>query len=122
MADSNSDANECFKRGSVSTKTLSESTTTKLKPDRLVLAWLRGSFKTLSRLFNAPKSFADERPIASYGIYLSLFTGIIFCSLVGLMFSAITITVLQMLADNSLIGLVSMFVQAETLINLMGGG
>ncbi|MFT4635645.1 MAG: hypothetical protein ACI854_002802 [Arenicella sp.] len=37
------------------------------------------------------------------------------------MLSAISIAVLQMLTDNSLTGLVNIFVQAETLLNLMGG-
>lgn len=86
-----------------------------------VLKWLTGSAKTLASLIHRPRSLLDELRIASYGIYLSFITGILFFALVGLMLGSTTIAVVRMLADHSLTGLVGMFIKPETLIELMGG-
>jgi ABC-type multidrug transport system ATPase subunit len=93
----------------------------KRQRDWPVLAWLRGSAKALVSLLHRPQSLRDELSIASYGIYLSFVTGILFFALVGLMLGSTTIAVVRMLADHSLTGLVGMFITPETLINLMGG-
>jgi ABC-type lipoprotein export system ATPase subunit/ABC-type transporter Mla maintaining outer membrane lipid asymmetry permease subunit MlaE len=97
------------------------STAYKPQRDWPVLAWLRGSAKALASLLHRPQSLRDELSIASYGIYLSFVTGILFFALVGLMLGSTTIAVVRMLADHSLTGLVGMFITPETLINLMGG-
>ncbi len=86
-----------------------------------VVSWLTGSAKAALSLLHIPKSLRDELRIASYGVYLSFVTGVLFFALVGLMLGSTTIAVVRMLADHSLTGLVSMFVKPETLINLMGG-
>jgi len=86
-----------------------------------VVSWLTGAGKAVLSLLHVPKSLKDELQIASYGVYLSFITGVLFFALVGLMLGSTTIAVVRMLADHSLTGLVSMFVKPETLINLMGG-
>jgi phospholipid/cholesterol/gamma-HCH transport system ATP-binding protein len=96
-------------------------TTTKSRHDWPIRSWFAGCTKTLASLAHVPRSFKDEYQIASYGLYLSFITGILFFALVGLMLGATTIAVVRMLADHSLTGLVSLFFKPETLIHLMGG-
>lgn len=96
-------------------------TTAKPKRDWPVLSWLTGSGKALASLLHIPRSLKDELHIAGYGVYLSFISGILFFALVGLMLGSTTIAVVRMLADQSLTGLVGLFVKPETLINLMGG-
>lgn len=91
------------------------------KRDWPVRHWLVGTVKTLASIVHAPKSLKDELAIAGYGIYLSFISGILFFALVGLMLGSTTIAVVRMLADQSLTGLISMFITPEALINLMGG-
>jgi len=97
------------------------SSATKTNRDWPVLHWLNGARTALMSLAHYPGSPKDEIRIASYGIYLSFVSGLLFFALVGLMLGSTTIAVVRMLADNSLTGLVSLFVKPETLINLMGG-
>jgi ABC-type transporter Mla maintaining outer membrane lipid asymmetry permease subunit MlaE len=72
-------------------------------------------------VFHLPKSPRDELHIAAYVSYLSLLTGLVFFALVGVMLGSTLIAVVRLLADNAISGLVSWFIQPETLIEMMGG-
>lgn len=82
---------------------------------------LTGALPTLLSVFHIPKSPRDELHIAAYVSYLSLLTGLVFFALVGVMLGSTLIAVVRLLADNAISGLVSWFIQPETLIEMMGG-
>jgi putative ABC transport system ATP-binding protein len=80
-----------------------------------------GVLPSIFSIFHLPKSPRDELRIAAYVSYLSLITGLVFFALVGLMLGSTLIAVVRLLADNAISGLVSWFIQPETLIEMMGG-
>lgn len=109
-------------------KILSEAVDEKKTPPatRLGFDWaikdlLKGFLPTVFSVFHLPKSPRDELHIAAYVSYLSLLTGLVFFALVGLMLGSTLIAVVRLLADNAISGLVSWFIQPETLIEMMGG-
>lgn len=82
---------------------------------------VKGSLPALWSLCHIPKSPRDELHIAAYVSFLSLVSGLVFFALVGVMLGSTLIAVVRLLADNAISGLVSLFIQPETLIELMGG-
>lgn len=93
----------------------------KPKKDWVIASWLRGLAQTAGCLIHWPASIRDALFIAGYSFYLSFITGILFFALVGLMLGSTTIAVVRMLADNSLNGIIGMFVKPEMLVEMMGG-
>jgi len=87
----------------------------------VVKDWVYGSIRSLVSLVHWPRSIVDELRIARYGFYLSFVSGIFFFALVGLMLGSTTIAVVKLLADNALTGLISIFIQPEDLLDMMGG-
>lgn len=87
-------------------------------PFKLLISGLEQIARTV---FHRPKSLRDELKISAYVFYLSMISGLVFFSLVGLMLGSTLIAVVRLLADNALNGIVAWFIEPEDLIEMVGG-
>lgn len=87
----------------------------------LFLKWCTGCWLNLSSLPHWPSSWRAAATTARHVTFLSLISGLVFFGLVGLMLGGTTIAVVRLLADNALAGFISLFIQAEDLLQMMGG-
>ncbi len=91
------------------------------QPESPFTTLISQSLVVIRSLFHKPVSIMDQFNIAVYGSFLSVFSGLFFFILVGVMLGCTTLAVVRTLADSALTGFVGWFIDPADLVSMMRG-